>query len=109
VTIFRLLAKYLNDLSLNRTLQALADPTRREILSLLNARDMTAGEIAANFEMSLPSVSHHLSTLKSAELVAAERKGQTIVYSINTTVMQEALQSVMSMLQTGKKKEEKKR
>lgn len=71
--------------------KALADPTRRSILRLLNERDMTAGEIGAHFAMSAPSVSHHLATLKHAQLVRTRRDKQQIVYSLNATVMQEFL------------------
>jgi ArsR family transcriptional regulator len=84
--------------ALNRTLHALTDPTRREILRMLGERDMTAGEIGANFDMSAPSVSHHLSTLKQADLVSAERRGQSIVYSLNATVLQEFLQMLVAAL-----------
>jgi len=56
---------------------------------MLKERDMTAGEIAEQFEMTKPSISHHLSILKNAELVLDERKGQNIYYSLNTTVFQE--------------------
>ena len=90
--------------TLTRTFQALADPTRREILRLLGVGDLSAGEIASNFDMSLPSVSHHLSVLKNADLVSSERKGQSIVYSLNTTVAHEALQEMMGLLQVGQPK-----
>ena len=69
--------------------KALADPTRRHILELLARGDMTAGEIAAHFSMTKPSVSHHLNILKSAGLICDQRSGQNIVYSINLTVFQE--------------------
>lgn len=71
--------------------KALADPTRRRILELLSQGDMTAGEIAAQFNMSKPSVSHHLNALKTAGLVTDERLGQNIVYSVNLTVFQELI------------------
>ena len=71
--------------------KALSDATRREILRLLREGDLTAGSIAENFSMSKPSISHHLSVLKNAELVSAERRGQEIVYSLNTTVLQELM------------------
>lgn len=71
--------------------KALADPTRRRILELLRAGDLTAGELAEHFDMTKPSISHHLSTLKAAGLVDAERDGQSIVYSLNTTVMQDLM------------------
>lgn len=69
--------------------KALADPTRRRILELLAQGDLTAGEIAAQFEMTKPSVSHHLNLLKAAGLVSDQRCGQNIVYSVNLTVFQE--------------------
>ena len=68
--------------------KALADPTRRHILELLHTKDLTAGEIAEHFDMTKPSLSHHLNTLKTAGLVDAERDGQNIIYSLNTSVLQ---------------------
>lgn len=69
--------------------RALADPTRRRILELLRSADLTAGELADHFDMTKPSISHHLNTLKAAGLVDAEREGQSIVYSLNTSVLQD--------------------
>jgi DNA-binding transcriptional ArsR family regulator len=74
---------------LNLPFNALADPTRRRILELLRQGDLTAGEIADQFSISQPSVSHHLSLLKQAGLVECERRGQYIVYSLNSTVFQD--------------------
>ena len=71
--------------------KALADPTRRRILELLRDGDLTAGELAEHFDISKPSLSHHLATLKSAGLVSDERRGQNIVYSLNTTVKQDLI------------------
>lgn len=71
--------------------KALADPTRRRIFELLRDGDLTAGELAEHFDISKPSLSHHLATLKSAGLVSDERRGQNIVYSLNTTVMQDLI------------------
>ena len=71
--------------------KALADPTRRRILQLLNEGDLTAGEIAEHFEMTKPSVRHHLAILKQAGLVTDERQGQNILYRLNLTVFQELL------------------
>lgn len=71
--------------------KALADPTRRRILELLRDGDLTAGELAEHFDISKPSLSHHLATLRSAGLVSDERRGQNIVYSLNTTVMQDLI------------------
>lgn len=71
--------------------KALADPTRRHILELLSGGEMTAGDIAAQFQMAKPSISHHLSILKAAGLVTDERRGQNIVYCLNLTVFQELM------------------
>lgn len=87
--------------ALTQTLQAMADPTRRAILQMLNAGDLTAGEIAARFAISAPSVSHHLSVLKAADLVAAQRSGQKIIYRLNTTVVHEVLQQMMQLFAVG--------
>lgn len=83
------------------TLRALADPTRREILRSLRAGDLSAGEIAAHFDMTAPSISHHLNVLKEAGLVTAVRAGRHIIYSLNSTVFQELMQQLMEHLGTG--------
>ncbi|MBZ4687379.1 MAG: hypothetical protein PWQ96_206 [Clostridia bacterium] len=80
---------------MNNIFKALSDKTRREILNLLKRNDMTAGEIAEHFNISKPSISHHLNVLKHANLVLDERRGQNIYYSLNTTVFQELLQWVI--------------
>jgi DNA-binding transcriptional ArsR family regulator len=82
---------------LDETLRALGDPTRREILRVLRAGDLTAGEIAGRFPMTAASVSHHLSVLKEAGLVRSERNGRNLVYSLETTVFQEFLQQMLEM------------
>lgn len=92
--------------SITRTLQALSDPTRRAIIRMLNERDMTAGEIAAHFAISAPSVSHHLNVLKTADLITAERQGQRIVYRLNATVLQEMLSSLLDLLRIGVERKE---
>ena len=74
---------------MNDVFKALADPTRRKILELLASGDKNAGEIADYFHITKPSISHHLSILKSAELISDIRKGQNIVYSLNTTVFRD--------------------
>ena len=81
----------------NLVFKALSDPTRREILRLLRKGDRNAGEIAERFDISKPSISHHLSQLKQAKLVIDMRRGQNIVYSLNTTVFQEALGWMISI------------
>ena len=77
--------------------KALADPTRRAILAMLRDGDLPAGEIAAQFPVAWASVSHHLSVLKEAGLVLATRDGQFIRYSLNTTVVQDALQHLLEI------------
>jgi DNA-binding transcriptional ArsR family regulator len=76
---------------MNILFKALNDQTRREILELLREKDLTAGEIAAHFLISKPSISHHLDLLKQAELVLSVKKGQYIYYSLNTTVVDEII------------------
>ncbi len=76
----------------NTFFKALNDPTRREILEILNKGDLTAGEIANRFNMTKPSISHHLDLLKQAGLVVCVKEGQFQKYSINTTVFDEIVQ-----------------
>ena len=92
-------------MKMNLVYKALADPTRRDILNLLRNKDLTAGEIADHFRISKPSISHHLNLLKQADLVHAEKDGQYIYYSINTTVLQDVLVWLLS-LQEGERKKE---
>ncbi len=80
---------------MNRVYRALSDPTRRRILALLRERDMTAGEVAAQFELSWPTISGHLSILKEADLLQADRVGSTITYRLNVSVLEEALMALM--------------
>ena len=90
---------------MNESFKALSDPTRRNILRLLREKDMTAGEIAEHFEMSKPSISHHLNMLKQSKLVLDERKGQHIIYSLNTSVVQEMVGWFLDIL--GKEENER--
>lgn len=85
---------------MNTLFKALNDQTRREILELLKEKDMTAGEIANKFSISKPSISHHLDILKQAELVIADKQGQYIYYSLNTTVVGEVLKWVIELQKT---------
>lgn len=78
--------------------KALADPTRRQLLRLLTRGARSAGNLAEAVEMSPAALSHHLSRLKAAELVRTERRGQSIVYSINTTVFEDVARMLMDML-----------
>jgi len=86
--VFRHLSKY-TIIEMNIVFKALNDATRRKILEMLQKQDLTAGEIAEQFQMSFPSISHHLDLLKQAQLVTTKKEGQFIYYSLNTTVMDE--------------------
>ncbi len=81
----------------NAVFKALADPTRRRILKLLGRGEMTAGEIAGRFEISAPSMSHHFNILKEADLVSARRDGQQILYSLNTTVVEDVMAALLEV------------
>ena len=73
---------------------AMADPTRRAILTMLQSGDMTAGEISDKFDISNATVSHHLKILREAGLITSEKEKQTITYRLNTTVFQDFLKGV---------------
>ena len=72
-------------------MKALADPIRREILNLLRKGKMTAGEIAEHFDVTMASVSRHLSVLKDADLIRDTREGKFIIYEINTSVLEDVM------------------
>lgn len=76
--------------------KALADPTRRAILDRLREGDRSAGELAEGFEIGKASISHHLNLLKQAGLVRVRRQGQQQIYTLHTTVFQEAIQWLMN-------------
>lgn len=87
---------------MQEVLEAISDPTRRSILDLLKQGEMTAGELGAHFDISGPSMSHHLNKLKAADLVITRRNGQSIYYTINTSVFEDAAQFVVSFFQSRK-------
>lgn len=78
-------------MGLQNTLKALADPIRREILSLLKEKRMSAGEIASHFPVTDASISRHLSVLKDADLVRDTREGKFIYYELNASVLEEIM------------------
>src|SRR5262249_8325472 len=90
---------------MNEAFKALADPTRREILRLLRGGEKTAGELAERFDMSKPSVSHHFSVLKQADLIGSRKDGQHVYYFLNTTVVEDLMSLVWDLLagRNGKK------
>lgn len=81
--------------------KALADPTRRGIIRTLKDGSKTAGDIADEFPMTRASLSHHFNALKAADLVRTERRGQHIVYSLNTSVLDEVAAILMDLFASG--------
>lgn len=88
-------------MNVGNVFKAISDPTRREILKLLNDKDLSAGEIAEHFDISKPALTKHLNILREAELVSSEKQGSFVIYSINVTVLQQALSGFMAIF--GKK------
>lgn len=93
-------------MTFNLAFKALSDPNRRQIIKMLQDGDMTAGDIASHFDMTKPSISHHLNVLKQADLVQDVRKGQNIYYSLNTTVFQELVGWFYDLLEVAGESEE---
>lgn len=85
----------------NEAFKALADPTRREILRLLRGGEKSAGELAEQFDMTRPSMSHHFAVLKAADLIRARREGPQIYYSLNTTVVEDLLALIWDLFSVG--------
>lgn len=84
-------------MSMQNTMKALSDPARREILTLLKAGPLSAGEITAHFPMSAPAISRHLNLLKEADLLRDRREGKYIYYELNATVLEEVLLWITSL------------
>jgi DNA-binding transcriptional ArsR family regulator len=80
---------------INTVYRALADPTRRRVLVLLRERDMTAGELASQFDLSWPTMSGHFTVLRDADLIAADKVGTTITYHLNVSVLEEAMAALL--------------
>lgn len=89
-------------MGINELFQALSDPTRREILRMLRSGDLSAGEIAERFPLAKSTLSGHFNVLKHAGLVVTERRGTTILYSLNLSAFEEAVVAVMGVLGVGK-------
>lgn len=82
---------------MNSLFKALNDETRRQIVELLKERDMNAGEIAEQFDISKPSISHHLDILKRADLITGEKKGQFVEYSLNTSILEDVINWILTL------------
>lgn len=82
---------------MNSLFKALNDETRRQIVELLKERDMNAGEIADQFNISKPSISHHLDILRRADLITKEKKGQFVEYSLNTSILEDLINWILTL------------
>ncbi len=78
-------------MSLQKTLKAISDPVRREILNLLKEKKLSAGEITAHFSITAAAVSRHLAVLKDAQLIRDSREGKYIFYELNASVLEELM------------------
>lgn len=84
--------------------KALADPSRRKILKLLQGGSKSAGSLAESFDMTKGSLSHHFNVLKAADLVRCERRGQQIVYSLNTSVFEDVAALMLDLFETRRRR-----
>lgn len=82
---------------MNSLFKALNDENRRKIVELLKDKDMNAGEIAEQFNISKPSISHHLDILKRADLITSEKKGQFVEYSLNTSILEDLINWIITL------------
>ena len=85
------------DEEMQKTYKALADPTRRKILQLLREREMSAGELADQLDIAKPSLSRHFNILREADLIQGIRDGNSIIYRLNVSVLEEAVLAMMAM------------
>ncbi len=83
---------------------ALSDPTRRAILKLLREGSLTAGEIAEKFQQTKPTISHHLKLLKAAHIVRTERKGTSIVYTLQSNSLEDLAAEILELTDRSIKK-----
>jgi DNA-binding transcriptional ArsR family regulator len=82
----------------NTVFKALAHPARRQVLALLRNGPRLAGDLAAEFESSWPTMSRHLAVLKDADLITAERQGNQILYRVNTSVLEDAATALLGLI-----------
>lgn len=97
-------SKYRNMVKTQDAFRAISDPTRRKVLKLLQGGSKTAGELAESFEITKGSLSHHFNILKAADLVRSERRGQQIVYSLNTSVFEDMAALLIELFQVDRRK-----
>ena len=84
-------------MGINAVFEALSHPVRRKILALLKSGPLSAGELARHFDLTKPTLSVHFNKLKEAELVAVERRGTSLIYHLNTSILEEALSGLLSL------------
>lgn len=84
-------------MGINAVFEALSHPVRRRILALLKNGPLSAGDLAAHFDLTKPTLSVHFNKLKEAELVAVERRGTSLIYHLNTSILEEALAGLLSL------------
>ena len=88
----------------NAVFKALADPTRRQIVQMLRDGPLSSGDIAERFQSAWPTVSRHLAVLRDAQLISAERNGNSIQYELNATVIQDLVAHIFDWTKKGSKK-----
>ncbi|CAN7697434.1 autorepressor SdpR family transcription factor [Aminobacter sp. LjRoot7] len=84
-------------MGINAIFEALSHPVRRRILALLKNGPLSAGDLAGHFDLTKPTLSVHFNKLKEAELVAVERRGTSLIYHLNTSILEEALAGLLSL------------
>jgi ArsR family transcriptional regulator len=89
-------------MTINTVFEALSHPARRKILALLKVGPKSAGALAAEFDLTKPTLSVHFAKLKKAELVAVERQGTSLIYHLNTSILEEALSGILALKDVAK-------
>ena len=84
-------------MGINAVFEALSHPVRRKVLALLKQGPMSAGDLAEHFALSKPTLSVHFNKLREAELVEVERRGTSLIYHLNTSILEEALAGILSL------------
>ncbi len=84
-------------MGINTVFEALSHPVRRKVLALLKAGPKSAGDLADHFDISRPTLSVHFNKLKDAELVSVERRGTSLIYHLNTSVLEDALAGIFDL------------
>jgi DNA-binding transcriptional ArsR family regulator len=83
-------------MGINAVFEALSHPVRREVLALLRKGPMSAGDLAEHFDIAKPTLSVHFAKLKDADLVTVERRGTSLIYHLNMSILEEALSGFLS-------------